>query len=99
MITFVRTAAPLPGKFFELLAFAKEISALIKRLTGKDVSVSAAVGGPAGELAWTLQYDNLAQLEETTGKLLADPEYRATFKKLEGLVVPGSTRDQIWRRL
>ena len=99
MITFVRTTVAMPGKLFELLAVAKEIAGLVKRVTGKDLAVSAAVGGVVGEIAWIAHYDSLAQLDEGNAKIMADAEVRSMVKKLEGLVVPGTTRDHLWRHL
>jgi hypothetical protein len=97
MITFVRTVVALPGKLFELLAVAKETAGLVKRLTGKDIAVSGAVGGVVGEIALIGHYDSLAQFEEATAKIMADAEFRLTVKKFKGLVVPGTARDQMWR--
>jgi hypothetical protein len=99
MIVFVRTAVPLPGKAMDLLAFAKEAAQVVKQANGSDVSVSISIGGDAGAVAWTSMYESLAQYEEKSAKLMADAGYHALLKKGEGLLVPGSVKDQLWRHL
>jgi hypothetical protein len=99
MITFVRTATALPGKAIELLAFAREIAAVVKNASGAQLTVGATVGGANGEVAWIANYENLAHLEEAFVKLMASAEYRDAIKKVEHLAVPGSSRDQIWRHI
>jgi hypothetical protein len=97
MITFVRTATALPGKTSDLMAFAKESVKVIKQAIGVDVSVNTAIGGAVGTVGWVSVYENLAQLEEKSAKLMADAEYGALLKRAEGVVLPGSTQDRLWR--
>ena len=99
MIVFVRTAVPLPGKSMDLMAFAKDVAKVVKQANGVDVSVSSSIGGALGAVAWTSMYESLAQLEEKTAKLMADASYGTMVKKAEGLVVPGSAHDQLWRHI
>ena len=99
MITFVRTAQVLPGKIGDAVAWGKEVAAMVKRITGTDVVVSHAVGGAVGELAWIAQYENLGEMEQATGKIMADREYMAAISKAEHLLIPGSARDHLWRHL
>src|SRR5476649_2216395 len=97
MIVFIRTVVAAPGKSADLMAFAKEIVQVIKQANGVDVSISTAIGGALGAIAWTSMYESLAQMEESGAKLMADPGYLAMLRKVEGLVVPGSGHDQLWR--
>jgi hypothetical protein len=97
MITFVRTAVAAPGKTFDLLAYAKEIAATVKAATGKDLTTAITVGGNANQVSWTTQYETLAELEATMGKLIAAAPYHEQLKKSEGIVVANSVHDQIWR--
>jgi hypothetical protein len=99
MITFIRTAQILPGKIGDAVPWGKEIAAMVKRITGIDVVVCHAVGGAVGELAWIAQYDNLGQVEQAMGKIMADREYIAAVSKAEHLLTPGSARDHFWRHL
>jgi len=96
MIKVVRTNVALPGRVFELSAVAKEIAAVVKELTGKDIAVCFAIGGNPTEVAWIFEVDSVAQLEANYTKMMADAGYRTAVKKVENLVVPGSAHDQIW---
>jgi hypothetical protein len=40
-------------------------------------------------------YDSLADFEEKGAKILGNAQYQAVVKKLDGLVVPGSSRDHL----
>jgi hypothetical protein len=99
MITFVRTTVALPGKIGDVVALAKETAAHVKRVTGTDVAVATSFGGSYSEVAWISHADNLADMEEANNKLMADAEFRAQLKKWENMVVPGATRDHIWRHV
>ena len=74
MITYVRTAVAQSGKSLELLAFAKEMAEIIGRVTGEKPSVATRFGHNANEVAWIMQADGVAQLEESFGKLAADAD-------------------------
>ena len=56
MITLVRSAQTVPGKFAEAVAWGKETTAIVKRVTGKELAFCVAFGGTIGELAWISQY-------------------------------------------
>ena len=99
MITLVRSAQTLPGKFAEAVAFGKEIGAIVKRVTGKELAFCAAFGGAINGVAWISQFDFAAQLEDLTAKLMADREYGTALTKAAQLFVPGTGHDQMWRRL
>jgi len=99
MITWIRTATALPGKTGEAVAFAKEIAGPVKRVVGRDVTVSTAFGGPLAAIAWIAHYDNAGQVEEANAKLAADREYQTILAKAHGLFVPGSGHDQMWRQV
>jgi hypothetical protein len=99
MITFVRTIVAAPGKSLDVVAQAKEMAALVKRVTGADLAVGAALGGTFGEIAWITHYESLAQMDEANVKMMADPEFRVASKKFENLLVPGASRDHIWRHI
>jgi hypothetical protein len=97
MITFIRTVQAMPGKVFDAIAWGKEGAAVFKRVTGRELSVSLAFGGNVTELAFISHYDNAAQIEETFAKLLADREYVSFVKKAEGLTIPGTGHDHLWK--
>jgi hypothetical protein len=51
MITVIRTATAFPGMTGEALSWAKEIAALVKRVTGKEQFVCSSFGGMLAEIA------------------------------------------------
>jgi hypothetical protein len=96
MIAFYRSANIAGGKMGEALAFAKEIAAYIKDQTGAEVSVALPIGGNPNRVGWSVQYDDLAALEEMNTKLMADPKYMELVASNSGNFVEGSVRDEIW---
>src|ERR1700736_2106106 len=99
MITLGRTYLALPGKAFDLVAAAKESTALGKRVTGIDFTLATAFGGNVGEIAVISNFDSMTHLEETNVKLMADAEFRAATSKTQSLTVPRASRDQFWRHV
>jgi hypothetical protein len=99
MITMIRSASTMPGKTFEYLGVAKEIEAVVKRVTGVEVTLATVVGGDPSAVGYLGKLANLADYEAAMVKLMGDADYRAIVKKGEHLIVPGSTRDQLWRHL
>lgn len=99
MITFVRTATATAGKLGEALVWAKEITAIIKRVTGKDMAVGNPFGGAVTEVAWIAQWDSVAQADEAFVKLMTDREYTTALTKAGQLLVAGSARDHIWKHI
>jgi hypothetical protein len=95
MLTFIRSMTAAPGKFVQLAAFADEVDPVVSRVLGKKIKHGMMVGGQAGRMAWIIEYNSMAHLEEMTGKLLADPDYLALLQKGEGLSVAGSMHDDL----
>src|SRR6516165_2159045 len=97
MITVIRRATAFPGMTGEALSWAKEIAALVKRVTGKEQIVCSSFGGMLAEIAWIGQYDSVGQYDEMRTNVLGDGEYRAALKKARDLFMPSNGRDQIWK--
>ena len=97
MITVIRTATAFPGMTGEALSWAKEIAALVKRVTGKEQIVCSSFGGMLAEIAWIGQYDSVGQYDEMRTKILSDGDYRTALRKARDLFTPDSGRDQIWK--
>jgi len=97
MITVIRTVTAFPGMTGEAISWAKEVAALVKRVTGKEQFVCSSFGGMLAEIAWIGQYDGVGQYDEMRTKVLSDGEYRVALKKARDLFTPGSERDQIWK--
>ena len=53
----------------------------------------------AREVAWYVQYESLAALEDTQAKLLADQKYMELIGKSAENFIAGSVHDDIWRLL
>jgi hypothetical protein len=94
MITVPHRNCILTG---EAISWAKEVAALVKRVTGKEQFVCTSFGGMLAEIAWIGQYDSVGQYDEMRTKVVSDGEYRTVLKKARNLFTPGSDRDQIWK--
>lgn len=99
MITFVRTLVAMPGRVFDVLTQAKEIAGLAKQVTGVEIAVGTSFGGSISEIAMISRFDSLAQMEAANDKMMADANVRAGMRKFEGLLVPGTSRDHVWRHV
>jgi hypothetical protein len=99
MITFVRTAVAAPGKLGEALMWGKEITAIVKRVTGKEMAIASPFGGAVTELAWIAQWDTVAQADEALSKLMTDRDYVSALAKAANLLIAGSARSRLEARL
>lgn len=99
MITLHRSASILPGKLTNAVAFAKEVAAHAKSVTGVEVSVGMPVGGNPMRIGWAARYDSLGAYEAAMGKLMADPKYLDMVAKAGESFMAGSTHDEIWRTI
>jgi hypothetical protein len=99
MIAFYRSSTILPGKLTNAVAFAKEVAACAKDVTGVDVSVAMPVGGNPMRIGWAARYDNLGAFEAAMGKLMADPKYLGLVAKAGENFMAGATHDEIWRAI
>ncbi len=98
MITWVRTAKTFPGRFVEGAAWAKEISATVERLIGKQLVVCTSFGGSSGEIAWIGQFDSAAQVEEAYLKVTASRDYRPKPRKFRLVLAAAPSMPQLpWR--
>jgi hypothetical protein len=99
MIRLARVSLAMPGKTFELLAALKEAAALVKSVTGVEVTIFSSMGAQVGEYVSVTNFSSLADFEEKMAKLLGSAEWQAVVKKFEGLNVPGATRDHFLRQV
>ena len=97
MITVIRTATAFPGMTGEAIVWAKEVAALVKRVTGKEQFVCTSFAGMLADIAWIGRYDSVGRYDEMRTKVVSDGEYRTVLKKARNLFTPGSDRDQIWK--
>jgi hypothetical protein len=60
--TVIRTATAFPGMTGEAVSWAKEVVALVKRVSGKEQIVCSSFSGMLTEVAWIGQYDSAGQI-------------------------------------
>jgi len=97
MITYVRTANIAPGRTGEAVAFAQEIAKLVDKITGVKVGVSIPVGGNPFRIAWVSSVADLATVEATWAKLMANADYMKVAEGGAAYFLPGSAHDEMWR--
>jgi hypothetical protein len=97
MITLVRTATVIPGKHAAVRDWAAEVGAIVSRVSGRQVHVGAPVGGNVSGICFIAQFDSLGQMEEALAKVMSNSEFLATLIRVEGMLVPASVTDQIFR--
>jgi NIPSNAP len=97
MITLLRTSIFMPGKVAEARAWSAEAAERVAHITGNKVRVGAPVGGNVNGVVFISQYDSLAAFEEQTAKIAGSVDFTNFLKRAEGLFVPGSLTDQLYR--
>jgi hypothetical protein len=97
MITVIRTVTAFPGMTGEAVAWAKEMAAMVKRITGKEQTIATSFAGMLADIAWIGYYDSVGQYDEFRTKVINDHQYIDALKKARQMFVPGSDRDQIWK--
>jgi len=93
----IRTVTAYPRMTGEAIAWARDIAATVKRVTGKEQVVATSFAGMLADIAWIGQYDSVGQYDEFRTQVIADRDYVGALKKARDLFVPGSDRDQIWK--
>jgi hypothetical protein len=63
MITVVRTVTTLPGETGAAIAWAKEVAAIAKRVTGKEQIIATSFAGMLADIAWIGQYNSVGQYD------------------------------------
>ena len=99
MIYIIRSATIAPGKTGDAVAFARNITKLVKDKYDIALEVMMPVGGNPSRIGWLGRYESLAQWESLVAKLLADAEYAEAIVKAKDTFLPGSVNDDIWRTI
>jgi hypothetical protein len=94
-VRFVRTAVVAPGKGQEAAAFAGKMSEYLTGL-GMDSHWGMEVGGTYGTIVWFSDFPDMAGLEASNGKLLADAGYNDLVNSAATLFNAGSGRDRLF---
>ena len=86
MYLFSRSTIATLGREFDAIPAAIEVGAMVTKITGREVNVfTAHFGAPGGSVMWSARADSLADLEEVTAKLMADPGYLEKLESMNGL--------------
>lgn len=100
MILVHRQALAVPGRMFDAIQFANEVTARVNELLpDSQVRVGSGVGGPLYTLHWFSQYENMAALERAQDQLLGDEQYLSLLVRGGELFVAGHIKDEIIRTL
>ena len=99
MIRLARVHVAAPGKAFELIAALKEAAGIAKAMTGLELTNFISIGAQVGETVSVMNFSSMEMFEEASVKLLTSKDWQMRTKKLEGLVVPGLSRDQLLRQI
>lgn len=76
MYLFSRSARLAPGNLQKSMTWAAEITEKVNQITEFDAHLWTTVFSPAeGTLVWTTLVENLAVLEASSAKMIADPGY------------------------
>jgi len=93
---FHRTAVFMPGKIADGMAWAKEIVTHLNGVHGGKFRLLQQYAGNPSAVVWSGQFASLADGEQFTKKLLADPAYHKIVAKGATLLVPNSNHDDVW---
>ena len=96
MITFVRTRSIAPGKAAEAMAFAQQVTKLVKDKFGVELRTSVPIGGNPDRIAFVTTYPSMAELETAATKLVADADYQKLIAANAQTFLPGSAHDEMW---
>jgi len=81
----------------DAMSFATEVSTTITSITGRPVGLATAVTGDRARIAWVGYNSSLAALEAESDLLESNDDYLDLFKRAEGLVVPNTLENVLWR--
>lgn len=86
MYLFSRTTIAALGRQFDAVPAALEVAEMVGRITGRDVNVfTVRFGAPMGTIMWSVRAESIADLQESTDKLMADPGYLEKVESMNGL--------------
>jgi hypothetical protein len=77
----------------------KEVREVVKAAAGVDMMIFATMGSQVGEYFTASNYESFADFETKAMKIIGDGRYQSAVKKLNGVVVPGSSRDHFLRQV
>jgi hypothetical protein len=82
------------NKLNEAMEIAKEQAAVQKEHSGLDVYVSFQIGGNPRTIRW-MTMGEMDKMMEADAKFSADPRYISSLKKMDGVFVDGTMKDEM----
>lgn len=92
MVRFIRCAEPRFEKLPQCIAYAKKISAYIKKAHGIEVKVFA---NSEGVIYWIVDYKDYADFEKTMKKVNSDKKYWQMVGTAKDNFLQGTLSDEI----
>ena len=92
MVRLIRSAEPKIGMFPQSVAFAKKITAHVKKAYKVDIKVFA---NSEGVLFWIVDYKDYSDYGKARSKLASDKKYWQIVSTAKNLFVEGSLCDEI----
>jgi quinol monooxygenase YgiN len=90
------TVTTIPGKRFAAIEHLKKLAKLSSEKYGVPTEVLGNGTGPIYKCHVVSKYQNMAQLDETNKKLLADPAFQEWFQAGEGLIAWQDARSDLF---
>jgi len=90
------TVTVKPGKRFAAIEHLKKLAKLSSEKYGVPTEVLGNGTGRIYRCHFVSKYQNMAQLEETNKKLLADPAFNQWFNETEGLIEWQDARNDLF---
>ena len=94
MIIYTRTMGVHMNKLDQAMEIAKEQASIQKEHSSIDVYVSFQIGGNPRTIRW-MTIGEMDKMMEADAKFSADPRYIASLKKMEGVFVDGTMKDEM----
>ena len=99
MYIFSRSTIAALGRQFDAIPAAVGVAEMVTKLTGKELNVFIGrFGAPQGSVMWSARTESMAELQEVTDKMMADPGYLEMLESMNGLFMAPS-EDRLGRVL
>jgi hypothetical protein len=95
----VTQAQCAPGRIAEAMAWGVDISALVHKITGLNVSMVRPLFGPWAALGWVTNAESLADVDRANEATASDPSYIERIDQGGELFVTGSASSRLLRKI
>ena len=88
-----------PGFVAEAMDHLNDARGRLEEITGADYQLLSRLGGLAGQVALTAQYDSVSAWETASEKMRSDPEWSRMVSDAgrSRLFIAGTTETVLWR--